>query len=148
MTYVTIQDTQKSWWIAVQVHQSFTIRLYIRMILILETLPRISCPWWLDRFRRHTIKIKLPEFSFTAHIFAPYHVTSQKSNCNIIFGQNLLRELGINLDFQNDFIRWKEIKIPMKSINCKMRTNFVIQESKNVKSTTKRIKKIYDAKYE
>ena len=29
-----------------------------------------------------------------------------------------------------------------------MRSNFVIQESKNVKSTTNRIKKILDAKYE
>ena len=36
----------------------------------------------------------------------------------------------------------------MKSINCKMRTNFTIQESKNIKSTTNRIKKILDAKYE
>ena len=36
----------------------------------------------------------------------------------------------------------------MKSINCKIRTNFVIQESKNIKSTTNRIKKILDAEYE
>ena len=36
----------------------------------------------------------------------------------------------------------------MKSINCKMRTNFVIQESKNIKSATNRIKKILDANYE
>ena len=36
----------------------------------------------------------------------------------------------------------------MKSINCKMKTNFAIQESKNIKSATNRIKKILDAKYE
>ena len=36
----------------------------------------------------------------------------------------------------------------MKSINCKMRTNFVIQESKNINNATDRIKKILDAKYE
>ena len=36
----------------------------------------------------------------------------------------------------------------MKSINCKMRTNFAIQESKNIKSTTNRIKKTLDVKYE
>ena len=35
----------------------------------------------------------------------------------------------------------------MKSINCKMRTNFAIQESTNIKSVTNRIKKILDAKY-
>ena len=32
------------------------------------------------------VKIKLPELNFTAHIFAPFNVTSQKSNYNVIFG--------------------------------------------------------------
>ena len=36
----------------------------------------------------------------------------------------------------------------MKFINWKMRTNFAIQESKNIKSATNRIKKIFNAKYE
>ena len=50
------------------------------------------------------VKIKLPELDFTAHIFAPFHVTSQKSNYNVIFGQDSLPELGINLDFYNNFV--------------------------------------------
>ena len=33
-------------------------------------------------------------------------------------------------------------------ITCKMRTNFAIQESKNIKNATNRIKKMLDAKYE
>ena len=33
----------------------------------------------------------------------------------------------------------------MKSINRKMKTNFAIQEIKNIKSATNRIKKILDA---
>ena len=77
----------------------------------------------------------------------PFHITSQKSNYDVIFSQALLWELGINLDFQNNLVGWKETKIPIKSINCKMRTNHVIQESKNIKSATNRIKKIFDAKY-
>ena len=77
------------------------------------------------------VKNKLPKLNFATHIFAPFHVTSQNSNYNVIFGQDLLQELGVNLDFQNSFVGWKEIKIPMKSINCKIRTNFVIQEIKN-----------------
>ena len=76
-----------------------------------------------------------------AHIFAPFHVTSQKSYYNIIFGRDLLQELGIVLDLQTNFVSWKETKIPVKSINCKMRTKFVIQESKNIRSVTKKIKK-------
>ena len=45
------------------------------------------------------VKIKLQELNFTAHIFAPFHVTRQKSNYKVIFGRDLLRELGIDLDF-------------------------------------------------
>ena len=94
------------------------------------------------------VKIKSPEVNFTALIFAPFHVTSQKSSYNVIFDPDILRELGINLDCQNNFVGWKEAKIPMKSIYCKMRTNFAIQESINIKSATNRIKKILDSKYE
>ena len=36
-------------------------------------------------------------------------------------------ELEINLDFQDNFVIWKETKIPMISINYKMRTNFSFQ---------------------
>ena len=35
----------------------------------------------------------------------------------------------------------------MKSINCNLRTHFVIQDSKNIKNAFDRIKKILDAKY-
>ena len=77
------------------------------------------------------VKIKLPELYLTAHIFAPFHITSQKCNYNIAFGRHILQELEINFDFQNNLIEWKETKIPMKSITCKMRINFTIQESKN-----------------
>ena len=76
-----------------------------------------------------------------------FHVTSQKSNSNVIFGQDLLRELGINLDFQINLVGWKETKILMKSINCKMRTNFAIQDSQNIESAANSMKKIIDAKY-
>ena len=72
------------------------------------------------------VKLKLPELNFTAHIFAPFHVTSQKSNYDVIFRRDLLQELRINLDFQNNFFNWKETKISIKSINCKTRTNFSI----------------------
>ena len=57
------------------------------------------------------VKLKLPELNVTAHIFAPFHVTNQKSNYDVIFGQDLLQQLGINLDFQNNSVIWKEIKI-------------------------------------
>ena len=65
------------------------------------------------------MKIKPLELNFTAHIFAPYQVTSQKSNYDVKFDRDLLQELGINLDFQNNFVRWKETKLSMKLIIAK-----------------------------
>ena len=62
----------------------------------------------------------------------------------MIFGRDLLRELGIQLDFQNNFRGWQDINLPMKPMDCKRRTHFTIQD-KNVRNATKRIKKILDA---
>ena len=67
--------------------------------------------------REAEITLKMPELNVTAHISAPFHVTTKKSNCDVIFGRDLRRELGILLDFQNNFIGWKDINLPMKPID-------------------------------
>ena len=95
--------------------------------------------------RKAEITLKMPELHVTAQISAPFHVKTKKSNYNVIVDRDLLQELGIQLDFQNSFIEWRNVNIPIKPIDCKMRTHFTIQESKNVSNPTKRIKKILDA---
>ena len=50
------------------------------------------------------VGIKHSELNTTAHIFAPFHVTNKRSNYDVIFGRDLLRELGISLDFQNNIL--------------------------------------------
>ena len=64
----------------------------------------------------HNAKItfKIPELNNTAHISAPSHVKTRKSNYDVIFGRKLLLELGIQLVFQNYFIVWQNINRPMK----------------------------------
>ena len=42
------------------------------------------------------------------------HVTKQKSNYDLILGREILRELGIKLDFSNNTTNWKDVSIPMK----------------------------------
>ena len=54
----SFENLEKSIPPAVQVHRSFTIRLYLQLNLLLEKLPRISGPRWLDHFQCHE-KIKL-----------------------------------------------------------------------------------------
>ena len=61
------------------------------------------------------ITLKTPELKITAHISAPFHVTTKKSTYDVIFGRDLLQELGIQLNFQNNFIGWQAINLPFKS---------------------------------
>ena len=79
------------------------------------------------------IKVKLPELNVMVHISATFHVTTRKSNYDVIFGKVLLQGLGIQLDFQNNIIEWQDINLHMKPLDCKMRTHLTIQNSKNVK---------------
>ena len=87
------------------------------------------------------IAFKSSELNVTAHISAPFHVTTKKSNTDVIFDSNLLRELGIQLDFQNNFTGWKDIYLPMNTIDNKIRIHFSIQDSKYVRNATKVVRK-------
>ena len=59
--------------------------------------------------REAEITLKMPKLNVTALISAPFHVTTKKNYYNVIFGRDLLQELGIQLNFQNDFIGWQDI---------------------------------------
>ena len=65
-----------------------------------------------------------------ALIFAPLHATSQKCDYNVMFSQDILGDFGMILYFPNNFVGWKETKIPMNLINCKLITHFIIQDIK------------------
>ena len=92
-------------------------------------------------------KLKLPENDVTAHISTPFCVNTKKFNYDVIIGRDLFRELVVKLDFQNNFIGWRNINIPMEPINCKMTTHLTTQDSKNVRKETKGTKSILDAKH-
>ena len=62
-------------------------------------------------------------------ISVTFHVTIKKGNYNVVFGRDLLQVLGIEIDIQNNFLGWQDINIPMKPIDCKMKTHFTIQDS-------------------
>ena len=83
----------------------------------------------------------MPELNLTAHVSAPFDVTTKSISLDVIFYSNLLQELGIQLDFRNIFIAWQDINLPMKPIDCKMKTLFTIQDSKKVRNVSKRVKK-------
>ena len=66
----------------------------------------------------------------------------------MILGREILRKLGITLNFYNNTINWSDTSILMKPVENNTRTHFAISDSKRVALGTKRIKKILDANYE
>ena len=62
----------------------------------------------------------LPELSTTKRIVWDFHVTKQKMSYDSIIGSDLLRELGIALDFSTDTIQWEDTDYLKDSRHCLM----------------------------
>ena len=102
----------------------------------------------LSTSKRGSLNIKMPEFNETATIKIDCHVTTNKSNYDIIIGRDTLRELGITLDFSNDTVTWNNATISMKPPNCNLTEHYFINDPSNVEEASDRMKRILDAKYE
>ena len=102
----------------------------------------------LSTSKRGSLNIKMPEFNETATIKIDCHVTTNKSNYDIIIGRDTLRELGIMLDFSNDTVTWNNSTISMKPPNCNLTEHYFINDPSNVEEASDRMKRILDAKYE
>ena len=53
-------------------------------------------------------------------------MTNKISNYDVIFGRDLLWELGIQIDFKNNFIQWQDINIPMTPLNYRISIHVTI----------------------
>ena len=67
-----------------------------------------------------TIKAKyaLPELNPTGKVTFNIHVTPTLGAHNIIIGRDLLRELGIVIDFKEEIITWNHAHITTKTSDC------------------------------
>ena len=94
------------------------------------------------------IQFNLPEFYAKTVIQKDVFVFNQELNYDMIIGRDLMTELGINLDFFHQKVKWQEAEIPMKMPNCTLNNSFYVQDSELLNSEADRIKQILDAKYE
>ena len=94
------------------------------------------------------IQFSLPEFYEKTIIQKEVHVFSTDMSYDMIIGRDLMTELGINIDFFNQKIKWQDAEIPMKLPNATITSDFYVQDNDIVESETNRIKQILDAKYE
>ena len=128
------------------IHSSYVLRNELRRNDVTNEWSTMAGTFKTTRLAE--IKLKFPELSDSAEINVNCHVTKQKSNYDLILGREILRKLGINLNFLNNTTKWNDTSIPMKPVHNSTRTHFAISDSKRIASETKRIKKILDAKYE
>jgi hypothetical protein len=99
-----------------------------------------------------TMRVKtqflFPEFSETRVITSELHATKKTlAGYDIIIGRDLLKELGIVLDFKNETILWGDGEIPMKPRDATVETSFFINEPAGLAEEADRMSKILDAKY-
>ena len=66
-----------------------------------------------------SVDFKLPDFSESREIQWNFHISNEKNNDNlgydVIIGRDLMKELGMIIDFENCQVKWKELSIPMRN---------------------------------
>ena len=103
-----------------------------------------------------TIKFKLPEFSNSKEITWDMDIGDLGVlEYDMIIGRDLLKSLGMIIDFKHGVLRWDDVTIPMNRTKNKNKNkkefNEIFQlatEPKTVQQATERVTKILDANYE
>ena len=68
-------------------------------------------------------------------------------NYDIILGKDILRELGITLDFQEEAVNWNYATIKMRNSDCTQEMSYILKENGHSAEAAERISKILDGKY-
>ena len=99
---------------------------------------------------RVSLKFQLPEFTPSMYIETKVHVTDQKSNYDMILGRDVLRKLGIKLDFDTETLSMKgsAAEVNMKPLYCTRNTHYEIAEPAATTIEMDRVKRILESKYE
>ena len=103
-----------------------------------------------------TVKFKLPEFSNSKEITWDMDIGDLGVlEYDMIIGRDLLKSLGMIIDFKHGVLRWDDVTIPMNRTKNKNKNkkefNEIFQlatEPRTVQQATERITKILDANYE
>ena len=77
--------------------------------------------------QKYCTKMTLAEFDPTAEITHSVHVANKLDNYNIIIDQDLLHELGIDIQFSTKTMCWNDVK-DMKKHTCTKEDLFHVEE--------------------
>jgi predicted aspartyl protease len=72
------------------------------------------------------IHFNLPEFYENKIIEWEAHVLEgNQSNYDMILGRDILKELGMDINFSKETVSWEEAQVPKKPINCNKNEHFL-----------------------
>lgn len=98
--------------------------------------------------RKVKAKFSIPELNERTMIQWDVHVAKDLGNYDMIIGRDLMSDLGIDIQFSTDTVRWEDSYMPFKDADDDSITSYHIPDSNAVNSASSRIKDILDAKYE
>ena len=98
--------------------------------------------------RTTRVQFTMPELYEDCMIEWKVHVAKDTGVYDAVIGRDLLRELGITMNFKENTISWDDSTIHMRTNLSKAATAYFIKDSKELEDSTARIKRILDAKYE
>ena len=90
----------------------------------------------------------LPELHEKKLIQWDLHIAPDLGVYDMIIGRDLLTFLGVDILFSKSKIEWEHAELPFKDVNISRTEAYHIQDSKLITTSTERIKKILDTKYE
>eukprot|EP00957_Ditylum_brightwellii_P168118 12798528-Ditylum_brightwellii.AAC.1 len=98
-------------------------------------------------------KFKLVELNPTAEIEYKFHVTSTLGRYEMIICRDLLKTLGLVIDFKNKVITWGKYHTNMKPASISVNDSYLIDNPRGVNKFVGQMardsyKKFLDAKYE
>ena len=92
-------------------------------------------------------KFKDPELNQSAEISKKLHVTQMNGRYDIILGRDILKEIGLVINFHAETVRWNNSIIDMKPPDCIQETSYYLNDTAKIAEDTERMSKILDAKY-
>eukprot|EP00957_Ditylum_brightwellii_P060461 4591136-Ditylum_brightwellii.AAC.1 len=77
-------------------------------------------------------KFELAELNPTAEIEHKYHVKSTLGRYNMIIGRDLLKTVGLIIDFNNELITWEKYHANMKPAIVSINNSYSIDDPRGV----------------
>jgi predicted aspartyl protease len=94
------------------------------------------------------VQFTMPELYDDRVIEWIVHVAKDTGHYDAVIGRDLLRELGITLNFKDNTVKWDDSTIHMRSQTSNAANAYFIRDSTELEDSTTRVKRILDAKYE